>query len=69
MRSWKTNEHQIILNIPVFWYMTLYQVNIVPKIVLISSSESGRPRVPFVAMLNRMKRHSIPPKHQEPIAQ
>jgi len=70
MRSWKTTEQQILLNIHIFWYMTFcHQVRIFPRIVLLSSSESGRPRVPFVAMFVPIKRHSSPPKHQKLLTQ
>ena len=50
----------------VFWYMTLcHQVSTIQSTVMYSSTEWGTPRVPFVAMLNRMKRHFIPSKHQQ----
>jgi len=64
MRRCKTTEHQIILNIEVFWNMTFcYQVNIFARIVFRS------PRVPFVAMLDLMKRHSSPQKLQKLLAE
>jgi len=54
----------MLLNIQVFKYvyMTLcHNVSSFPGTVLLSSSESGSPSVPFVAMLDPMKRHSSPP--------
>jgi hypothetical protein len=39
MRSWKGTEHQILLNIHAFWYVTIcHQVNTFPRIVQLSSS-------------------------------
>jgi len=68
MRSSKTTEHQVLLNIQIFWNMTFcHQVNIFPRIVLLSSSQSGRPSVPFVAMVYFMK-NSSPPKQQKLLA-
>jgi hypothetical protein len=70
MRSWKTTEHQILLNIQVFWNMTFcHQVNIFPRIALLSSSQSGRSSVPFVAMVDLMKKHSSTSKQQKLFAQ
>jgi hypothetical protein len=66
LRSCKTTEHNILLNIPVFCYMTLcHQVSTFPRIVLLSSSESGSWSVHFVTMLGRIKEHSSLPKHQD----
>jgi hypothetical protein len=64
MWSWKTTEHQILLHIQVFWNMTFsHQVNIFPRIVF------PCPRVPSVAMLDLMKRHTSPWKEQKLLAQ
>jgi len=46
-----------------------HQVNIFPRIVLLSSSQSGRPSVPFVAMVDIMKKNSSPPKQRNLFAQ
>jgi len=41
------------------------QVNTFQRIVLLSSSELDSPNVTFIAMLDPVKRHSSPPKHQQ----